>query len=62
MKILKTTWFSTAKGTIGIVLGEDSVTKEKKAYIGIGDGENPNVDSLYIATLQQLELNLTLGI
>ena len=35
MKIEKKVWFTTKDGMIGIVLGTDELTKEKKAYIGI---------------------------
>ena len=34
MKISETLWFTAMNGFIGIVLGEDSITGERKAYIG----------------------------
>lgn len=36
-------WFS-GRDTVGIVLGYDTVTKEKKAYIGSVDGDNERHD------------------
>lgn len=45
MIIKETIWFTTHFGeTIGVVLGEDNVTKVKKAYMGIGDGKDPEFD------------------
>ncbi len=50
MKILKANWFTPMGNTlIGIVYGEDEVTKEKKAYIGIGNGYDEKEDSEHIA-------------
>lgn len=37
---MKAIWFTTTKGLIGIVVIRDEITKENKAYIGIGNGEN----------------------
>lgn len=46
MKIKATHWFSPmGSGIIGIVVGEDDVTGETKAYIGVGTGESAAVDS-----------------
>ncbi len=47
MKILliKTLWFTNSKGCIGIVLGEDSVTGEKKGYISQCRGDNERQDT-----------------
>ena len=38
MKIIDDIWFANFQGmnTIGIVIGEDEVTGERKAYIGFG--------------------------
>lgn len=45
MKIKDTIWFTTGRGeTVGIVLAEDDVTGIPKAYIGVGDGRNEDVD------------------
>lgn len=50
MKILKATWFTTANGElVGIVMGTDDVTGERKAYVGIGDGANEATDMQRIA-------------
>lgn len=40
MKVLDSYWFTNPMGTIGIVLGEDETTKEKKAYIGNASLDN----------------------
>lgn len=51
MKILDTIWF-TEMGSlrpIGIVIGEDEITGERKAYIGVGNGESEERDSKSIA-------------
>lgn len=50
MKILKSVWFTSGRHCIGIVMGQDKVTKEEKAYIGVGEGENQEVDEEFIAT------------
>lgn len=44
MKTVGSIWF----GKIGIVLGYDIVTKERKAYIGIGEGRNQIQDEIFI--------------
>lgn len=44
MKATNVKWFSSLTGQIGIVLGEDDVTKEKKAYIGKVDGLSEGQD------------------
>ena len=51
MKIISTVWF-TQMGlppTIGIVIGEDDITKERKAYIGTGAGYDEGADAEKIA-------------
>lgn len=40
MKFIKAFWF----GKIGIVVGEDVITKEKKAYMGLGEGHDEGLD------------------
>lgn len=50
MKIDKTFWFTGSYGTIGVVVGEDSTTKKKKAYIGVGGGFDRRRDIDHIAT------------
>jgi len=51
MKILNSVWFSQMRppSTIGIVVGEDAVTSEKKAYIGTGFGVDEDRDRKMIA-------------
>ncbi len=45
MKINHATWFTLRTGQcIGIVVGEDEVTKKKKAYIGTGKGIDEEAD------------------
>lgn len=45
-KTLDKTWFATGHGhCIGIVLCEDEVTKEKKAYISVVSGEDEEADT-----------------
>ena len=45
MKVLADYWFSDMRGgTVGIVVGEDEVTAERKAYIGAVEGYNQAVD------------------
>ena len=45
-KILDVIWFTEmgSKEPIGIVIGEDTYTKEKKAYIGKGFGQDEKED------------------
>lgn len=45
MKVIKTRWFTNNRGCIGIVVGEDNVTGDRKAYIGIGHGADEKVDT-----------------
>ena len=49
MKIIETLWFTGIFGCIGIVVGEDSITKKKKAYIGVCSGTDAEEDSRFIA-------------
>lgn len=44
MKVIKTYWFSNMTGVIGIVVGQDTVTGEHKAYIGWGSGLDEKAD------------------
>lgn len=48
MKIIGSVWF-TAVNSIGIVLGEDELTKERKAYIEVASGLNEKADAEHIA-------------
>lgn len=49
MKILDTLWFTGPQGCLGITLGEDETTGERKAYIGIGTGRDAELDAKIIA-------------
>ena len=51
MKILDTIWFTELgkEEPIGIVIGEDENTGEKKAYIGTGNGFEEGSDTISIA-------------
>jgi len=45
MKVLADYWFSDMRGgTVGIIVGEDELTGEWKAYIGVGAGFNRELD------------------
>lgn len=50
MKIIDSIWFSSfTHPTIGIVFGQDEITGERKAYIGIGGGVDEARDDEHIA-------------
>ena len=51
MEIKKTVWFSgfNIPGSIGIVMGVDTITGKKRAYMGIGSGSNEKFDEKVIA-------------
>jgi len=50
MKIKDTIWFSTGRGeSIGIVLGYEDPTGKPKAYIGLGDGKDADLDTKIIS-------------
>lgn len=49
MKIKNSHWFTGMNFTIGIVTGVDEVTGKPKAYIGLGRGYDPDVDTRLIA-------------
>ena len=54
MKIEKTLWFTPMTGgTIGIVLGKDDITEEKKGYIGVCSGTNETANQIHIARTGQ---------
>jgi hypothetical protein len=51
MKILDDVWFASFQfGAIGIVIGEDDVTGECKAYVGAGEGVSREDDIQSIST------------
>lgn len=47
MKIVSVHWYNEMGNTspIGIVVAEYNDTKERKAFIGTGEGHDPNVDA-----------------
>ena len=49
MKITDTIWFTGMYGNMGIVLGEDTITGERKAYIGTHRGVGEESDRQLIA-------------
>lgn len=49
MKILDAMWFSSRGGYCGLVVGEDELTGEKMAYIGVVSGNNEKVDAQEVA-------------
>ncbi len=49
MKIISVHWLSGNFGTLGIVVGEDTITKKKKAYIGKAFGANEEHDTKHVA-------------
>jgi hypothetical protein len=51
MKIEHTYWFSPGTGHIGVVIGEDTFTREKKAYIGVVAGFDQEADTKTVAEL-----------
>ena len=51
MKVIESIWFSSLLGVMGVVVGEDEHTSERKAYIGIGYGINESQDVDNIKTL-----------
>ena len=48
MKEIGTYWFNSSTGTVGLVVGEDVVTKERKAYIGAASGVDEQIDTEHI--------------
>jgi len=44
MKVIDAIWFTNIRGTVGIVIGEDEITGEKKAYIGVVEGNDVKED------------------
>ena len=44
MKVIDTLWFTNIKGTAGLVILEEDVTGDRKAYIGVVDGLNEQTD------------------
>ena len=44
MKIIETLWFNGFKGSVGIVVAEEEITKTRVAYIGVASGEVEKTD------------------
>lgn len=44
MKIIETLWFNGFKGSAGIVVAEEEITKARVAYIGVISGEDVEAD------------------
>lgn len=51
MKITHDIWFNNALGVVGIVVGEDTITGEPKAYVGVAAGHNHQDDMKLVAEL-----------
>lgn len=51
MKITSSHWFNGMFGTIGIVVGEDERTQQRKAYMGPAPGYNEDLDAQHIAKI-----------
>jgi len=45
MKVIETLWFTNKDGCIGIVVVEEDVTGDRKAYIGPASGTNEKADT-----------------
>ena len=45
MKVIETIWFTDVNGCIGIVIGEEDVTGDRKAYIGSASGTDEKADT-----------------
>ena len=45
MKIIETLWFTNKDGCIGIVVGEEDITGDRKAYIGPASGTDVKADT-----------------
>lgn len=45
MKVIDTLWFTNINGTVGIVIIEEDVTGDRKAYIGSVSGEDEKADT-----------------
>lgn len=49
MKIIDDMWFSNSQGVVGIVVIEDEVTHERRAFIGAASGHDVKADTEAIA-------------
>ncbi len=49
MNVLEAIWFTTRKaGTVGVIVAEDEVTKERKVYVGQASGLDETTDAQWI--------------
>lgn len=48
MKVIETLWFTNQDGCIGIVVGEEDITGDRKAYIGPASGTEEKADTQQI--------------
>lgn len=48
MEIVDKLWISTERGALGIVVGNDKVTGERKAYIALIAGHDEDIDANYV--------------
>jgi hypothetical protein len=44
LEVKSVSWFTSMKGLIGIVVAQDTITNEKKAYVSAADGYNEETD------------------
>jgi len=49
VKVLKDIWFNNSLGTVGVIVGEDAITKERKAYVGVAEGVDQPSDIVHIS-------------
>ncbi len=45
MKVIETLWFTNFEGCIGIVVGEEDITGDRKAYIGPASGTDEKANT-----------------
>lgn len=45
VKIVETLWFNGFKGSAGIVIAEEEITKARVAYIGVTSSKNVKADT-----------------
>lgn len=48
MKVIDSIWFTNRDGTIGIIIGEEDITGDRKAYIGPASGTDEKTDTQQI--------------
>lgn len=45
MKVIDKLWFTNMDGCIGIIIVEEDITGDRKAYIGFGKGHDAQADT-----------------